>query len=427
MRFLVLAVASLTFLPAASFGDNWPHWRGPDNDGISKETNLPTTWDAKTNIVWTLPMPGPGCSTPVVWGDRIFLTSEEGKDVVGLCVSTAGKILWKTPKLGSTQRKGPAGEGIGATASPNTDGKHVWFFVGSGILACYDLDGKEAWKFDVQQQYGKFSIQYGMHSTPVVYEDRLYLQLIHSGAALVVALDKATGKEIWKIKRESDGYAENEHSYASPVIWHKGDNAYLITHGNDYAIAHSLKDGAELWRATELNPKGRYNTTLRFVSSPVATPDLIVVPSAKRGAVVGVKPDASGIIKPGGAGEQWRIPKNTPDVASPLVYDGLVYLCYEANRDGVVLLCLDGKTGQQQYSAKLYSSQVRHRASPVYADGKIYILARDGGTMKVVKAGPKFELLATNTLPDEFPASPAIANGRIYLRGYKALYAIGEK
>ena len=135
---------TLTFLPAASFADNWPHWRGPENDGISKETNLPTTWDAKTNMVWTLPMPGPGCSTPVVWGDRIFLTSEEGKDVVGLCVSTAGKILWKTPKLGSSQRKGPAGEGIGATASPNTDGKHVWFFVDSGILEYVTVYSKEA-------------------------------------------------------------------------------------------------------------------------------------------------------------------------------------------------------------------------------------------------------------------------------------------
>jgi outer membrane protein assembly factor BamB len=224
------------------------------------------------------------------------------------------------------------------------------------------------------------------------------------------------------VARESDGYAENEHSYASPVIWHKGDEAYLITHGNDYSIAHRLSDGKEIWRVTELNAKSRYNPTLRFVASPAATPDLIVVPSAKLGPVVGVKPNASGAIKPGSEYEQWRIPKNTPDVACPLVHDGLVYLCYEAR--GVFLLCLDAKTGKEVYNEQLYNNRVRHRASPVYADGKIYVLARDGGTMKVVKAGPKFELLATNTLPDTFAASPAIADGRIYLRGYKTLYAI---
>jgi outer membrane protein assembly factor BamB len=413
----------LTLSPGAVLADNWPQWRGPNNDGISKETNLPTTWDEKTNIVWTLPMPGFGSSTPAVWGDRIFLTTEDGKDVVGMCVSTAGKVLWKTPKLGSGMRRGPGGEGNGASSSPSSDGKHVWFFVGSGNLACYDLDGREAWKFDVQERYGRFNIQYGMHSTPVLYGDRLYLQLIHSGAALVVALDKSTGKEVWKVERQSDGFAENEHSYASPVIWHKGDDAYLITHGNDYSIAHRLSDGNEIWRATELNPKEHYNRTLRFVSSPVATPDLIVVPSAKRGVVVGVKPDAHGTVAPGSPFEQWRMPKNTPDVPSPLVYDGLVYLCTESGE----LICLDAKTGQQHYMQAMYKGRVRHRPSPVYADGKIYVLARDGGTMKVVKAGPKFELLASNTLPDDFAASPAVADGRIYLRGNKTLYAIGAK
>src|SRR5262249_42178886 len=180
--------------------------------------------------------------------------------------------------------------------------------------------------------------------------------------------------------------------------WHKGDDAYLITHGNDYCIAHRLKDGKEIWRVTELNPKARYNPTLRFVSSPVATPDLIVIPSAKRGAVVAVKPDAKGTVAPGSQYETWRMAKNTPDVPCPLVHDGLVYLCTESGE----LICLDAKTGQQHYMQAMYAmkGRVRHRASPAYADGKIYCLALDGGTMKVVKAGPKFELLATNTLPD---------------------------
>lgn len=416
------ALFVLVATPACLLADNWPQWRGPNNDGISKETNLPTSWDAKANILWTFPTPGSGGSTPAVWGERIFLTSDDGRDLYGLCVSTAGKELWRV-KLGSGGGRARADEGNSASPSPSTDGKHVWFFVGSGILACYDLDGKEVWKFNVQDRYGKFSIQFGMHTTPVLFGDRLYLQLIHSNDAWVIALDKATGKEIWKVERESDGHSENEHSYASAMIWHKGDKAYLVTHGNDYAIAFDLKDGKELWRVTELNPKKRYNPTLRFVSSPVATPDLIVIPTAKKGQVIGLKPDAKGIVNPGSEYEQWRMPKNTPDVPSPLVHDGLVYLVTE----GGAVICLDAQTGKELYNEPLYKRQVRHRASPVYADGKIYIAARDGGMVKVVKAGPKFELLASNEIPDSFAASPVVADGRIYLRGFKALYAIGTK
>src|SRR5262249_46535514 len=144
----------------------------------------------------------------------------------------------------------------------------------------------------------------GMHSTPVLFEDRIYLQIIHSGAALVVAVEKATGNEVWKIKRESDGFAENEHSYASPMMWSNGKRAYLIVHGNDYATAHDLKDGSEIWRVADLNPHVTgipppegYDKTLRFVASPVATADLIVIPTAKKGPVVGVKPDATGLVK----------------------------------------------------------------------------------------------------------------------------------
>ena len=153
---------------------------------------------------------------------------------------------------------------------------------------------------------------------------------------------------------------------------------------------------------------------------PVAAPDVIVVPSAKNGPVVGVKPDARGVIRAGDPQEEWRRPQNTPDVPSPLVYGGLVYLCRERGAEG--LLCLDGKTGKEMYSQRLHSA--RYRASPVYADGKVYLTARDG-VFTVVKAGPKFESLAENQLPDQFAASPAISNGRIYLRGFKALYAIG--
>jgi outer membrane protein assembly factor BamB len=415
---LVIGCFLLSFLGFVH-AENWPQWRGPAADGVSRETNLPTRWSATENVVWSLPLPGMAGSTPIVWGERIFLTSEDGKDLALLCLSTDGKQVWKR-KLGTGGgRHIMGGEGNLASASPSTDGKHVWAFVGSGDFACFTLDGDEVWRFNAQERYGQFKIQFGMHTTPVMYGDRLYLQLIHSGGAWVIALDKNSGETAWKVQRKSDGRAECEHSYASPCIGHNGGKAYLITHGNDYAIAHRLDNGAEIWRVGDLNPKDHYNPTLRFVASPVATPDLIIVPSAKNGPVVALKPSATGMIRSGNSAEQWRIAHNTPDVPSPLVHDGLVYLCREDGR----LLCLDAKTGEELYYKTTHNQ--KHRASPVYADGKIILTARDG-TFSVVKAGRKFELLATNRLPDDFSASPVISGGRIYLRGIKKLYAIGQ-
>lgn len=416
--FALLTVAA----PALHGKDqDWPQWRGPKNDGISTEKNLPTEWGTDKNVVWKLAMPGRGGSTPCVSGDRIFLTSTVGanEEVAALCVSAAGKELWRKP-LGGANIRTPPGEGDTAGASPSTDGKHVWFFCSSGELACLDFDGNEVWKFNVQKRYGKFQIQFGMHTTPALFKDRLYLQLLHDGGQNVICLDAATGKEVWKVDRPSDGRRECLHSYASPFIWTDGKDAYLVTHGNDYTVAHDLKDGKEIWRLGGLNSKERYNATLRFVASPVCTPDLIVVPTAKRGVVVAVKPSAHGKFEAGSEYEQWRLPSGTPDVPSPLVANGLVYLMGETG----TLTCLDAKTGEQKYSHSL--RQFRHRASPAYADGKVYLTARDGTTY-VVKAGPTFELLATNKMEDDQTASPAIAGGRVYMRGFKNLYAIGTK
>jgi outer membrane protein assembly factor BamB len=399
--------------------DNWPQWRGPQGDGLSKEKTFPTRWSKTQNVAWTLPMPGQGGSTPIVWGERVFLTSgDKNDDLWLLCLSTAGKELWKR-KLGNVHIRTFGNEGNGASASPSTDGKHVWAFVGSGDFACFDFAGNEVWKFNAQDRYGKFKIQFGMHSTPVLYGDRLYMQLIHSAGAWVIAVDKNNGETVWKVARKSDGRRENEHSYASPVIWRKGDKAYLITHGNDYAIAHRLDNGEEIWRVGDLNPKDKYRDDLRFVASPLATADLIVVPSAKRHAVVAIKPDAAGFIRTGSEYELWRDPTGTPDVPSPLLYDGRVYLCGE---DGI-LTCRDAKSGKRFYSESTH--RAKYRASPVCADGNIYLTALDG-TFSVVKAGAKFELLATNRLPDTFAASPALADGRIYLRGFSTLYAIEQ-
>lgn len=412
----LLIIGCLLLGGTAVRADNWPQWRGPENNGVCKETNLPTEWGATKNVAWKLALPGMAGSTPIVWGERLFLTSADGDNLVLLCVGTDGRQIWKR-KLGSGEQLFRRGEGNQTSASPSTDGSRVYAFIGTGDFACFDFEGKELWKFNAQERYGKFRIQHGMHTTPLLHGDRLYLSLLHDGGMGVIALDKTTGKEVWKVERPTDGRGEGRHSYASPCLWQNGKDAYLVVHGCDYCTAHRLSDGREIWRLGDLNGfKGRYDATLRFVASPVAAPDLIVVPTAKHGPVVGVKPEATGKITAGSSFEQWR-GLDTPDVPSPLVHGGLVYLCAENG----FLTCVEAKTGKQLYRERLHSAL--YRASPVYADGKIYLTARDG-TFLVVKAGPKFELLATNKLPDVFTASPAIANGCIYLRGFEALYCI---
>jgi outer membrane protein assembly factor BamB len=414
---LTIAQALLLGCPKAR-AENWPQWRGPNDDGISSETNLAAEWSTTNNLHWTLKLPGESGATPAVWNDRIFLTSQDGDDIVLLCISSDGKERWKR-KLASGKTHYRADEANLASPSPSTDGQHVYTFTGTGDFACFDFAGKEIWKFNAQERYGKFRIQWGMHVTPLLHENRLYLALLHSGGWWVIAIDKATGKEAWKVKRDSDAKNECEQAYASPCLGRDGKNEYLIVHGCDYTTGHNLADGSEIWRLSDLNPKSKYHPTLRLVASPVATTDLIVVPTAKGGPVIGVKPAAKGKITAGSSFEQWRRGRDTPDVPSPLVHDGLVYLC----RENGFLICMDAKTGKELYQERLHSA--RYRASPVYADGKIYCTSRDG-VFTVVKAGPKYERLAENKLPDQFASSPAISNGVIYLRGFETLYAVSE-
>lgn len=417
----------LLLAATAANGENWPQWRGQRLDGVSTEKSVPTRWNKKDNVAWRLPLPGPAGATPVVWEDRIYLTSTAGpnkEDLALLCVGTDGKLLWQRP-IASGSKNVRNDEGNYASPSPCTDGKHVWAFFGTGDLVCFTKDGREVWKLNVQDRYGQFNIQFGLASTPVLDHGRLYLQLIHGEGkpetreARVVCLDGLTGSQVWQVERPSDGRAECEHSYASPTLYRDSERAFLLTHGADYIVAHDLADGHELWRCGDLNPKGNYEPTLRFVASPVAVPGFIIVPTAKNYGVVCLKPDGRGDVTEQPQFMHWRWTNNTPDVPSPLVVGDLVYLCRENGN----LIVVEAKTGQQVYTQP--TTRDRHRASPVYADGYVYLTARNG-TVTVVNAGREFEVVAKNEIGEPISASPVISGGRVYLRSFEALYAIGH-
>ncbi len=429
MRFATLSTYVVLSLATAASAENWPQWRNSKLDGVSTETNLPTSWSKTENIAWRLALPGPAGSTPVIWEERIFLTSVDNVDKKGdlllLCVGTDGKEQWRqTVSSGNKDVRGD--EGNSASPSPSTDGKHVWVFFANGALACFTVEGEEVWKLNVQDRYGKLSIAFGMTSTPVLDNGRLYVQLIHGEGnpktreAMVVCLEAETGKEIWKHERASDGKDECEHSYASPILYRDDEREFLLSHGADYLVAHDLQDGRELWRIGDLNPKGNYNPTLRFVASPVAAPGLIIIPSAKNGPVYAVHPNLSGDATADDESYIWRRERETPDVPSPAIHDGLVYLCRENGN----VICVDAKTGETLYQEA--TTRDRHRASPVIADGKVYLCARNG-TISVLKAGRKFELLSQNKMEESISSSLAISNGTIYVRTFDALYAVPRK
>jgi outer membrane protein assembly factor BamB len=425
-RLLLVAAAFLVQTAAQQItvqADNWPSWRGPHNNGVCEEKNLPTEFSHSKNVLWRLPLPGQAGATPVVWGDHIFLTAPDGDELQLLCISTDGRELWRRT-VGQGNKNARVDEGNSCSPSPITDGKHVWTLMGSGDLACFDFNGVPAWSLNLQKRYGKFRISYGMSSTPVLDGDRIYCQLIHGDGdastheAIVFALDAQTGKEIWKQSRISDARVECEHSYASPMMYDDGKLKFLLSHGADYIVAHRLEDGSEIWRCGGLNPKEHYNPTLRLVASPATAPGIIVVPSAKNGPVVALRPGGKGDVTASKEFIIWKRPRNTPDVPSPMIHDGLVYLC----REGGDVLCLDAKTGEEIYHKQ--TKRGKYRASPVCADGKLYITSRDG-EVTVAKAGKEFEILAKNELGEQIAASPAISNGRIYFRTFEALWAIG--
>lgn len=435
-RFFVLCCLVVVVSSQSNAAENWPAWRGPTYNSISTAKNIPAVWSKEKNIAWRLKLPGKAGATPVVWGDNIFLTSadDKTKNLLLICVGTDGKKRWEK-QVGTGDRKvgfGRRAEGNMASPSPCTDGKHVWCFFGTGDLACFDFEGNRIWKTNIQDRYGKFIITYGMSSTPLLYENLLILQVIHGEMrkegelAYIVALDKMTGKEIWKHDRHTKAETENKHSYTSPMLYDDGKNKFFVTHGGDYIIGHDLKTGEEIWRCGGLNPHDdpnkQYHPTLRFVASPTVYKNTIVVPTAKGQGMIVIRPgDARGDITDKKKYYLWKQKSRSPDVPCPLVYDGLVY---NVTRGGQ-LYCKNLKNGNDVYGGRqgVRTHRLAHRASPVYADGKIFIPARDG-VVTVIKAGRKFEMIAQNKIEETLTASPVIVGETLYLRTYKALYAI---
>jgi outer membrane protein assembly factor BamB len=415
----VFAVASLLtgIAVAVPRAENWPQWRGPALNGVSGEHNLPVKWSKTENVTWKLPMPTLSASTPIVWGDRVFLNVADGNELYLWAVDRArGVTLWKRPLGGGNHMSRKQNM---SSPSPVTDGKNVWVMTGTGVLKAFDFEGAEVWVRDFQKDYGRFGMQYGYGSSPLLFEDSLYIEVLHGfftkDPSYVLRISKANGRTIWKVERPTPARFESPDAYTTPALLRYGTNTEIVVTGGDVITGHDPSTGQELWRANGLNP---YNdSSHRIVASTVVFDDMIFAPSRERPLLA---------LKAGGRGDVTRSHVlwsfgNGPDVPTP-VTDG-TYL-YVVNDRGI-MWCLDAKTGKELYGRKRLRPAT-YSGSFVLAEGKLYITDEDGVT-SVVKAGPTFEVLAENDFDDYTLSSPAISDGQIFIRTAKFLYCIGKR
>jgi outer membrane protein assembly factor BamB len=404
-------------LAAAPAAENWPQWRGPSLNGVSAETNLPVRWSKTDNIVWKLAMPAWSGSTPIVWGDRIFLNVAEGANLSLWSVDrTRGTVRWKRPLGGGNTRMQKQNM---SSPSPVTDGQHVWVMTGTGVLKGFDFEGQEIWSRDIQRDYGRFGLNWGYGSSPLLFDGALYVQVLHGmttdAPSYLLRINATDGKTIWRTERPTRARSESPDAYTTPALSRVSGGAEIVVSGGDVVTGHDPVTGRELWRADGLNPSN--DGSNRIVASPVVFGDLIVVPSRERPMLA---------LKPGGRGDVTRTHllwsfMNGPDVPSP-VTDGQ-YL-YSINDRGI-MWCLDARTGREVYGRQRLRSAT-YSGSPVLADGKIFVTDEDGVT-SVVRAGPKFEVLAQNDLEEYTLSSPAVSDGQIFIRTQAFLYAIGTR
>ena len=467
-RFTVLPLATLASLVAVSIAqaassadDNWPQWRGPLATGAAPNAHPPTSWSETSNIKWKVKIPGNGSATPIIWGDMVFVqtaipTSKkteataqatpppdvnnpggpggpgggrrggrggpggpgggmggakptEAYQFVLMCLDRqTGKTLWQKTAREEVPHEGvKPGDGSFASASPMTDGKFVYAYFGSHGLYCYDMKGNLKWDKDLGKM--KIKMAFGEGSSPALAKDKVIVTWDNEGGSFIVALDKTTGEELWRKPREEGT------SWATPLVVEHGGKTEIITDASAKIRSYDLASGNLIWECTGL--------TANVIPSPVADGDTVYAMSGFRGhSCMAIKLGHTGDVA-GTDAIVWHHDKGTPYVPSPLLYNGKLY--FFADNNGM-LTCIDAKTGNALIDAERLDDLKMVYASPVGADGRIYLVAR-GGTTVVIKNSGKLEILATNKLDDGFDASPAVAGKELFLRGRENLYCISEK
>jgi outer membrane protein assembly factor BamB len=396
MRKLILMLALLGGAPGVR-ADQWPMWRGPRLDGHSDEKNLPVKWSATENVAWKTPIPGRGHSSPIVWGDRVFLTTaiERDQKRMLMCLDRRnGQVMWEKEVLRAPLEQKHSLNNY-ASATPATDGERVYvaFLDRPNVrVVCYDMEGNEVWRVSP----GTFRSMHGWAAAPILYKNLVIVNCDQDGDGYIVALDKKSGDEKWRTPRPN-----RTRSYCVPLIVEAGGRMQMVMTGSKCTASYDPDTGKELWLVD--------GPTEQFVASPVFSEGMFFITGGfPTFHYMGITPQGQVVYHE----------KTGAYVPSPIAVGKHVYMVSDEGMG----LCIDIASGNRVWSQRLGK---HHRPSPVYADGLIYFLA-DDGEMFVIRASPKFEVVARNSIGEECFASPAISRGQIFIRTVGNLYCIGR-
>ncbi|MBL9139360.1 MAG: PQQ-binding-like beta-propeller repeat protein [Verrucomicrobiales bacterium] len=438
-RFLLAGSALLltSAVSAPAWAQDWANWRGPTYNGAAPEQRLPTKFSRTEGLAWSAPLPGPSAATPIISGNRVFISSTDpgAGSLLAMCLDRqTGRELWRHKVAEGIHRDERSNY---ASPSPLTDGKHVWFFYGQGDLVAYTVEGTEVWRRNIQTDYGAFAFQWTFASSPLLHDGRLYLQVLQRNApvngrgrtdgpieSFLLALSPTTGKELWRHVRPSDARAESLEAYSTPLPFlHNGRPEILIT-GGDCISGHDPSTGRELWRWGTWNPERI--THWRLVPSPAFGGGVVLACGPKGSPIFAIKAGQSGTLPD--TGFAWKSAERelSTDVSTPLFYQGRFFVL---NSDRRMLLKVEPATGAILWKGEL-PGRAKVEASPTAADGKIYLISMSGEAY-VVGTGDQFEVLHSTPMSDETDrdvrASIAIAHGQLFLRTGKTLFAVGPK
>ncbi len=441
MKLKCVALAGMFIGSAALHGADWPQWRGPQHDGSSPEMGLPAVFGPAENVKWVTDLPGPGAATPIVWNDRVFVSTTDTatKKLQALCLDRAtGAVLW---------RKDIA-EGIGrdersnyASPSPVTDGKRVYFYYGTGDLVALDFEGRQVWARNIQRDYGTFAFLWTYSTSPLLHGGTLFIQVLQRDTPVdrtrplasvesakpvdsyLLALDAANGKELWRHVRPCDAKVESRESFASPVPSAAGAREEILVTGGDCITGHDPKTGRELWRWGTWNPTriGHW----RLVPSPVSGGGVVLACAPKGAPVFAFKAGESGTLDEE-KGFAWKSAQRevSTDVSTPLFYKNRFYIL---NSDRRMLSCVE-PSGKVVWTGEL-GGRAKFECSPTGADGKIYMM-NHAGEVHVVAAGDTFKKAHVAAMGGEndrdLRSGIAVAGGRLFIRTGAKLWCVGR-
>jgi outer membrane protein assembly factor BamB len=435
MKPTVRALLSLGLLAAVAQAENWPQWRGPFLNGSTTETDLPAEFSTTTNVQWAAPLPGPSGATPIVWDDRVFVSSpnQAAGTLLALCFDLAsGRPLWSR-RVGEDRK---VARNNMASPSPIADGgwRQVYFYYGTGQLLAFDFDGKPLWRRDLEADHGHNALMFGYSSSPLLHDGTLYVIAVRNkrqdryrrgpageSDSYLLAVDPDTGEDLWKVVRPTDARDEAQETYSTAIPFPRDGATDILIFGADYLTAHDPATGAERWRWATYNPKKIHHW--RTIPSPVVAGDIVFVPGPKHSTGFAIRPEGTGRL--GQEHVAWTFEKHLPDASTPLVYQGRLYLLDDDRR---VLTCLDPATGKPHWQGRLRTKAVI-RASLTGADGKLYIISEKHEAR--VLAADRFEVLhrvdmATRSTRGLTRSSIVAAQGRLLVRTPDRLYCIAK-